>query len=245
MESIKHFRKNNRTSSEIRFLEFEPNYLSNAEGSCLVKLGDTWVVCTATIDDKLPHFKRNSGSGWITAEYGMLPRSTDNRMQREAMKGKQGGRTQEIQRLISRSLRAAVDLSRLGDRQIIIDCDVIKADGGTRTAAINGGYIAMYLALKSLFNKGLIRRIPIIKHVTAVSCGIVKQQTLLDLDYNEDSGAEVDSNFVLASDNSIIEVQCTAEQSTFNDEQMLSMLELAKLGCKQILTKQMQAIGLA
>ncbi len=236
-------RLDNRSLDQIRPIEFHINYLENSEGSCLVKIGKTWVVCTASIDEKLPYFLRNTGSGWLSAEYGMLPRSTHTRMQREANKGP-SGRTQEIQRLIGRSLRAALNLNELGERQILIDCDVIQADGGTRTAAINGGYIALHLALRNLFQKRLLRKMPIVRHVAAISCGIVQGKTMLDLAFTEDSNADVDANFVCSSDGSMIEMQCTGEKGTFTNAQMISMLEMSQKACQQIIEEQKRVLNL-
>ncbi len=238
-------RHNNRHSFEIRNIEFEVNYIKNAEGSCLVKMGDTWVLCTATIEDRVPQFLRNKGHGWITAEYSMLPCSTNERVVREIVKGKQSGRTHEIQRLISRSLRTAVNLEWLGEKQIIIDCDVLQADGGTRTASINGGYVALGIALRHLNKRGLLRRLPITKHVAAISCGVVDQQIVVDMDYNEDSNADVDANFVYTSDDSFVEVQYTGEKTTFSQDMMFAMLDCAKQSCIKIIDKQKAAIAAA
>jgi len=235
-------RSENRSFDQLRNVVFTPKFSAYAEGSCLVKFGNTHVLCNASVDERVPPFLRNSGSGWVTAEYSMLPRSTHSRMQRESAKGKVSGRTQEIQRLIGRSLRAAVDLKALGERQIIIDCDVISADGGTRTASITGGYVALALALHGLKKQGLITKIPLSNQVAAVSCGIVKGQPVLDLDYNEDSTAEVDSNFVMNSKAQIIEVQGTAEDGVFSREQFNAMLDLAEKGVAELAELQNQAI---
>ena len=237
-------RENNRRHNELREISFDLNFINNAEGSCLVKFGNTHVVCTATVDDRVPMFLRGKGSGWVTAEYGMLPRSTNTRMQREVSKGGLGGRTQEIQRLIGRSLRSVIDLKLLRERQIIIDCDVINADGGTRTAAITGGYIALYLACKKLLEDRIISKMPITSMISAVSCGIVDGMHLLDLDYFEDSSAEVDANFILTNDNKIIEIQATAEQKSYTQEDFLRMLELARVGTNQLFELQKQALGI-
>ncbi|WP_039458514.1 ribonuclease PH [Candidatus Jidaibacter acanthamoebae] len=237
-------RENNRRHNELREISFDLNFINNAEGSCLVKFGNTHVVCTATVDDRVPMFLRGKGSGWVTAEYGMLPRSTNTRMQREVSKGGLGGRTQEIQRLIGRSLRSVIDLKLLRERQIIIDCDVINADGGTRTAAITGGYIALYLACKKLLEDRIISKMPITSMISAVSCGIVDGVHLLDLDYFEDSSAEVDANFILTNDNKIIEIQATAEQKSYTQEDFLRMLELARVGTNQLFELQKQALGI-
>lgn len=241
--AISYVRNKKRESNEMRDLKFQTNYIENADGSCLVTLGNTWVVCTATIDEKVPYFIKNTGKGWITAEYGMLPRSTGERMQREAAKGSQSGRTQEIQRLISRSLRMAINLRDIGERQIIIDCDVIKADGGTRTAAINGGYIALHLALQRMIDKRMIRNMPKIKNIAAISCGIIREHPLLDLEYAEDSIACVDANFVFDGEGKIIEIQCTAEKNGFTDAQLLDVVKLARDGCEDIINKQNIAVN--
>lgn len=238
-------RKDKRQLLEMRNLSFEVNYTKHPEGSCLVKCGDTWVLCTASIDEKVPPFLRNKGQGWITAEYNMLPRATHERVIRDIVKGRQSGRTLEIQRLISRSLRAALNLELLGERQITIDCDVLQADGGTRTAAINGGYVALQLALRSLNKKGLIHRMPILKHVSAISCGVVKGEVMVDLNYLEDSSAEVDANFVFTSDNKFVEVQVTGEKNTFDQDSMTKMLEASRLSCMEIIQKQKAAVAIA
>ncbi len=219
-------RKNDRKNSELRDISLTRNISPYAEGSCLVKFGKTHVICTASIDEKVPFWMRGSGKGWITAEYGMLPRSTHKRMDREISKGKVSGRTQEIQRLIGRSLRAAVNLDTLGELQIKIDCDVIQADGGTRTASITGSWIALYDAIKFLISKGKLTSNPIINQVAAISCGIVDGEVLLDLDYEEDSNAEVDANFVLSEDNGIIEIQTTSEKNPINIVQFNQIFEL-------------------
>ena len=226
----------------MREISFEKDVNIHADGSCLVKFGNTHVLCLATIDEKVPHWLKNTGKGWVTAEYGMLPRSTNTRMDREAAKGKQSGRTQEIQRLIGRSLRSIVDLSNLGERQIKIDCDVIQADGGTRTASISGGFIALYLAIEKLKNNYNLQK-PIIKNfIGAVSTGIVENKALLDLDYREDSEAQVDANFVICDSDEISEIQVTGEEFFFNDKQFSEMFSLAKIGVKEIITKQKEAL---
>lgn len=227
----------------MRPISFQVNYTKQARGSCLVQVGDTWVLCTASIEDKVPPFLRNTGKGWINAEYSMLPGSTSERVMREIVKGKQSGRTHEIQRLISRSLRASINLELLGERMITVDCDVLQADGGTRTAAINGGYVALQIALRSLNKSGLIHRLPFIRHVAAISCGVVNGQILVDLDYPEDSNADVDANFVYTSDGKFVEVQFTGEKNTFDQETILSMLETSKTACTNIITKQKEAIA--
>ncbi len=226
----------------MREISFEKNVNIHADGSCLVKFGNTHVLCLATIDEKVPHWLKNTGKGWVTAEYGMLPRSTNTRMDREAAKGKQSGRTQEIQRLIGRSLRSIVDLSNLGERQIKIDCDVIQADGGTRTASISGGFISLYLAIEKLKNNYNLQK-PIIKNfIGAVSTGIVENKALLDLDYREDSEAQVDANFVICDSDDISEIQVTGEEFFFNDTQFTEMFSLAKIGVKEIISKQKEAL---
>lgn len=235
-------RPSERKSNQIRKLEIETNVLNSAEGSCMIRLGDTHVICSASLEEGVPRFLRGKGSGWITAEYGMLPRSTHDRMKREAAQGKQGGRTQEIQRLIGRSLRAAVDLKLLGERQIIIDCDVINADGGTRTAAITGSYVALYLAFRNMLGTRLLRTNPMKMQVAAISSGIYKGEAVVDLDYIEDSAAEVDANFVFASDGRLIEVQACAEQEPFSEEQFAQMLKLAKQGAGEMMAAQNQAL---
>ncbi len=226
----------------MREISFKKNVNIHADGSCLVKFGNTHVLCLATIDEKVPHWLKNTGKGWVTAEYGMLPRSTNTRMDREAAKGKQSGRTQEIQRLIGRSLRSIVDLANLGERQIKIDCDVIQADGGTRTASISGGFISLYLAIEKLKNNYNLQK-PIIKNfIGAVSTGIVENKALLDLDYKEDSEAQVDANFVICDSDEISEIQVTGEEFFFNDTQFTEMFSLAKIGVKEIISKQKEAL---
>ncbi len=234
--------RKDRTFNQMREISFEKDVNIHADGSCLVKFGNTHVLCLATIDEKVPHWLKNTGKGWITAEYGMLPRSTNTRMDREAAKGKQSGRTQEIQRLIGRSLRSIVDLSNLGERQIKIDCDVIQADGGTRTASISGGFISLYLAIEKLKNNYNLQK-PIIKNfIGAVSAGIVENKALLDLDYREDSEAQVDANFVICDSDEISEIQVTGEEFFFNDAQFTEMFSLAKIGVKEIISKQKEAL---
>ncbi len=234
--------RKDRSFNQMREISFEKDINIHADGSCLVKFGNTHVLCLATIDEKVPHWLRNTGKGWVTAEYGMLPRSTNTRMDREAAKGKQSGRTQEIQRLIGRSLRSIVDLSNLGERQIKIDCDVIQADGGTRTASISGGFISLYLAIEKLKNNYNLQK-PIIKNfIGAVSTGIVENKALLDLDYREDSEAQVDANFVICDSDEISEIQVTGEEFFFNDAQFTEMFSLAKIGVKEIISKQKEAL---
>ncbi len=234
--------RKDRSFNQMRKISFEKNVNIHADGSCLVKFGNTHVLCLATIDEKVPHWLKNTGKGWVTAEYGMLPRSTNTRMDREAAKGKQSGRTQEIQRLIGRSLRSIVDLSNLGERQIKVDCDVIQADGGTRTASISGGFISLYLAIEKLKNNYNLQK-PIIKNfIGAVSTGIVENKAMLDLDYKEDSDAQVDANFVICDSDEISEIQVTGEEFFFNDNQFTEMFSLAKIGVKEIISKQKEAL---
>ena len=232
-------RPSGRAFDQMRALTFEPGFTKHAEGSCLVSFGDTRVLVTASVEDKLPPFLRGKGQGWVTAEYGMLPRSTHTRSNREAAKGKQSGRTQEIQRLIGRSLRAVVDLKALGERQIVVDCDVIQADGGTRTASISGAWVALRIAIDKL-NLAVD---PIQTQVAAVSCGIHDGNAVLDLDYIEDSSAGSDGNFVLTGDGAIVEAQISAEGATFDDEALLRLLRLAKIGCADIFKAQLAATG--
>jgi ribonuclease PH len=231
-------RPSSRLADQLRSVSLEPGFAKHAEGSCLVKFGDTHVLCTASVDEKVPPFLRNTGLGWVTAEYGMLPRATHDRMDREAAKGKQSGRTQEIQRLIGRSLRAVVDRKALGEIQIKIDCDVIQADGGTRTASVTGGYIALGLAVRHLLKTGKLKANPLTTSVAAVSCGIYRGHAVLDLDYAEDSNAEVDSNFVLTGAGGIVEIQGTAEQVPFTEAQFQSMLALAQKGITELTVMQ-------
>jgi len=232
-------RPSGRAPDQMRELKFEPGFTKHAEGSCLVSFGDTRVLVTASVEDRVPPFLRGKGQGWVTAEYGMLPRATHTRGNREAAKGKQSGRTQEIQRLIGRSLRAVVDLPKLGERQITVDCDVIQADGGTRTAAISGAWVALRLAVDGL----KLPVDPIVKQVAAVSCGIHNGQAVLDLDYVEDSAAGCDGNFVLTSDNNIVEAQVTAEGECYDEEGLLRLLRLARIGCDEIFQAQLKAAG--
>ncbi len=234
--------RKDRTFQEIRNISFEINVNLHAEGSCFVKFGNTQVICTASIDEKTPPWLKNSGKGWVTAEYGMLPRSTNTRIERESAKGKQSGRSQEIQRLIGRSLRSITNLENLGERQIKIDCDVIQADGGTRTASISGGFVALYLATKKLKDNYNIKK-PIIKDfIGAVSAGIIDNQAALDLDYNEDSSAQVDSNFVICESGKIVEIQVSGEEYYFTYEQFTQIYELAKKGISEIIKKQKEIL---
>ncbi len=238
-------RPSGRQSNELRTVTLEPGWAKHAEGSCLIKCGDTHVICTASIEERLPPFLRNSGQGWVTAEYGMLPRATGSRMPREAARGKQSGRTQEIQRLIGRSLRSVTDLKALGERQITIDCDVLQADGGTRTASITGAYVALHQALQGLMKKDLLATMPLHDQVAAVSCGIYEGTPVLDLDYPEDSTAQADANFVLTASGKIIEVQGTAEGLPFSEEQFHELFRLAKAGIADLADMQRKALNLA
>ena len=235
--------RKDRAFDELREIAFETNTNIHAEGSCLVKFGNTHVICTASIDEKTPPWLRGSGKGWVTAEYGMLPRATHTRGDREAARGKQSGRTQEIQRLIGRSLRAIVDLKILGEIQIKVDCDVIQADGGTRTAAITGSFVALALACRGLEKIGAVARSPIIGQVAAISCGLYKGETVIDLDYDEDSTAEADANFVMTEGGMLIEVQGTAEGAPFSRVQFDALLDLATDGISELCRAQSKAIA--
>jgi ribonuclease PH len=234
-------RPSGRAPDQMRELKFEPGFTSHAEGSCLVSFGETRVLVTASVEEKVPPFLRGKGKGWVTAEYGMLPRATHTRGAREAAKGKQSGRTQEIQRLIGRSLRAVVELEKLGERQIVLDCDVIQADGGTRTAAISGAWVALRLAVDGLMPQ--LSADPIRTQVGAVSCGIHEGTAVLDLDYAEDSTAGCDGNFVLTADGGIVEAQVTAEGECYDEEGLLRLLRLARIGCNEIFAAQLKATG--
>ncbi len=237
-------RPSGRKTDQMRKVSFERNISKHAEGSCLVKFGDTHVLVTASLEDKTPPWLRNSGKGWVTAEYGMLPRATGDRMKREAAAGKQGGRTQEIQRLIGRSLRAVVDLEALGERQITVDCDVIQADGGTRTASITGAWIALHDCLKWMEARSMIRVEKVLKdHVAAISCGIFAAQSIIDLDYLEDSAAETDANFVMTGLGGIVEIQGTAEGKPFTEEEFSGLLALARAGIADLVALQKQAVA--
>ena len=231
-------RQSGRAPDEMRAIAIETNFTKHAEGSCLIGFGDTKVLVTASVEERVPPWLRGKGEGWVTAEYSMLPRATHTRGAREAARGKQSGRTQEIQRLIGRSLRAVTDLKKLGERQIVLDCDVIQADGGTRTAAISGAWVALRLAVNKLSAQGLIVEDPISAKVAAVSCGICAGTPLLDLDYGEDSAADADANFVLIEGGQIAEVQATAEKATYDEEGLLRLLRLARLGCARIYEAQ-------
>lgn len=231
-----------RSASEIRTVSIEPNFYSHAEGSCLIKMGNTHVICSASLDENIPPFLRGKNKGWVTAEYCMLPRSTQSRTRRESVLGKQSGRTQEIQRLIGRALRSVVKLEHLGERQLIVDCDVIQADGGTRTACITGGYVALYLAVKKLYNTKLLRSMPIKEEIAAISCGVYSGKVITDLDYQEDSNADVDANFVMTASGRIVEIQGTAENHPFTEETFFKMLTLAKDSISQLIDIQREAI---
>jgi len=236
-------RPSGRAPDQMRAITIETGFTVHAEGSVLIGFGDTKVLVTASIEERVPPFLRGKGQGWVTAEYGMLPRATHTRGSREAAKGKQSGRTQEIQRLIGRSLRAVVDMTKLGERQITIDCDVLQADGGTRTAAISGGWVALRLAIDKLIAGGLLAEDPITAQVAAVSCGIHQGTPVLDLDYIEDSGAHADANFVLLDNGNIAEAQATAEGATYDEEALLRLLRLARIGCAEIFAAQRKAAG--
>ncbi len=237
-------RPSKRAADEMRAISFERGVSKHAEGSCLVKFGDTHVLCTASLEEKVPGWMRNTGKGWVTAEYGMLPRSTGERMRREAATGKQGGRTQEIQRLIGRSLRAVVDMQALGEMQITVDCDVIQADGGTRTAAITGGWVALHECLRWMEARQMVRVEKVLKdHVAAISCGIYEGAPVLDLDYAEDSVAETDSNFVMTGKGGIVEIQGTAEGTPFSEEEFAALMKLARGGIDRLVSLQKMAVA--
>ena len=242
--SIGIMRPSGRKHNEKRAVSAEIGISKYAEGSCLIKFGDTHVLCTASVEERVPPFLRGQGLGWVTAEYGMLPRSTHTRTDREAARGKQSGRTLEIQRLIGRSLRAVTDTKALGERQVRIDCDVIQADGGTRTAAITGGYVALYLALTSLVSKKVLPRVPLSDQVAAISCGVYKGHPVLDLDYSEDSSADADCNFVLTGTGGIIEIQATAEREPFSPNIFDELTDLAKCGVAELVRVQKTVLGL-
>ena len=227
-------RNNNRENDELREIKITKNFIMHPEGSVLIEFGNTKVICNATVEEKVPPFLKGSGSGWVTAEYSMIPRATNVRTQREVNKGKPTGRTMEIQRLIGRSLRSAVDLKKLGERTIIVDCDVIQADGGTRTASITGGYLALETAVEQLINSGLLSQNPVIAKVAAISVGKVKGEILLDLEYSEDSLAEVDMNIVMNSKNEFIEIQGTGEEATFSYDELIKFIEAAKKGFEKL-----------
>ena len=237
-------RPSGRAPDQLRTVALETGFSKHAEGSCLIKFGDTHVLCTASIEDGVPRFMKGRGQGWVTAEYGMLPRSTHTRTDREAARGKQGGRTLEIQRLIGRSLRAVTDATGLGERQIRIDCDVLQADGGTRTAAITGSYVALYQAMAGLVDLGVLKSVPLTDHVAAVSCGVYQGTAVLDLDYPEDSNAQADANFVLTGNGGIVEIQATAEDEPFSGSEFDSLMVLARSGIADLVKLQKSALGL-
>lgn len=239
------FRSDNRALDQIRELKLTPEFIRTAEGSCLIEVGNTRVICTATIEESVPNWMRNQGKGWVTSEYGMLPRATLTRTAREAARGKQGGRTMEIQRLIGRSMRAVVDTVKLGERTLWIDCDVIQADGGTRTASITGGFVAMALAMQKLVASGTLKRLPLKDTVAAISVGIVDGEPMLDLAYEEDSRAAVDMNYVLTGSNKFIEIQATAEHEPFGDEQLTQMTALARKGIAELVARQSEVLAAA
>ncbi len=236
-------RPSKRANDQMRTVTLEPGFSKHAEGSCLVKFGNTHVLVTASLEETAPGFLRGTGKGWVTAEYGMLPRSTHERMRREAAQGKQSGRTQEIQRLVGRSLRAVVDMTALGERQIVIDCDVLQADGGTRTASITGGFVALHQCINFMKKTGMVTKPAIKDHVAAISCGIWKGTPVLDLDYDEDSTAETDANFVLTGQGGLVEIQGTAEGAPFSDAEFAAMLGLARKGIGELVDLQKKAIG--
>jgi ribonuclease PH len=237
-------RPSGRAPDAMRPIILDPGVAKYAEGSCLAKFGDTQVLCTASVEERVPPFLRNTGKGWVTAEYGMLPRSTATRTDREATRGRQSGRTQEIQRLIGRSLRAVIDLTRLGERQIRIDCDVLQADGGTRTVAVTGSYVALHQACQHLVTSGLLKGLPLRDSVAAISCGVIAGSAVLDLDYAEDSQAETDANFVLTGTGGIVEVQATAEGAPFDEALFTEMLGLARAGIAELTRHQRATLGL-
>ena len=232
-----------RKINELRKIEIIPNFSPNAEGSCLIKCGETHVLCNASVDENIPRWLKGQEQGWVTAEYGMLPRSTQDRMNRESKIGKQSGRTQEIQRLIGRSLRSVIDLHKLKNYQIIIDCDVLQADGGTRTAAITGAFIALKLCIAKLIEQKKIKSNPIIESLAAISCGVIGNETYLDLDYSEDLGADVDANFVITENEKIVEIQMTSEEKLCSEDNFQQMLNMAKVGIKQLIEFQKDLIS--
>jgi ribonuclease PH len=236
-------RPSKRAADEMRLVSIERNVARYAEGSCLIKFGETHVLCTASLEDKPPQWLRGQGRGWVTAEYAMLPRATHTRTRRESTSGKQSGRTQEIQRLVGRSLRAVVDLQQLGERQIVVDCDVLQADGGTRTASITGGWVALYECLRWMRQRSIIKEIPMKDHVAAISCGVSKGVAVLDLDYAEDSVAETDANFVITGAGGLVEVQATAEGAIFSQEQLDAMIVLARKGVNELVALQKAAVA--
>lgn len=237
-------RPSKRRSDQLRPVTLETGFMKHADGSCLIRIGGTHVVCSATIEEKTPPFLKNTGKGWVTAEYGMLPCATQSRVDREAARGKQSGRTHEIQRLIGRSLRAVTKLDGFGERQIRIDCDVLQADGGTRTASITGAYVALYLAFQKMKDQQLIKEIPLVDQVAAISCGLYEGHPVLDLDYDEDSKAQADANFVLTGRGGIVEIQGTSEESPFDEEEFYALLELAKTGVDSLIKLQKKTLNL-
>jgi len=236
-------RPSKRSATQLRPLSIEINTMPNAYGSCLIRIGNTHIICCATIEEKAPPFLRGTGKGWVTAEYGMLPCSTNSRVDREAVKGKQTGRTQEIQRLIGRALRSVIKLDGFGEKQIRVDCDVISADGGTRTAAITGGFVALHLAFQHMKKLGMITELPIKHYVAAISCGLYQGQPVLDLDYLEDSAAQADANFVLTDNGGIVEIQGTAEQDPFDESEFFTLLEMAREGCDTLFKLQRKVLS--
>ena len=236
-------RPSGRNPDQLREIVLEPDASKHAEGSCLAKFGDTHVLCTASVEQRVPPWMRDTGRGWVTAEYGMLPRSTNTRTDREATRGKQLGRTQEIQRLIGRSLRAVTDLEALGEIQVKLDCDVIQADGGTRTTAITGSYVALHRALERCFNLGITKNIPLINQVASISCGLYKGTAIIDLDYDEDANAEVDASFVLTENGEIVEIQSAAEADPFSEDQFFDLLKLAQAGVAKLAAAQRRALA--
>ena len=235
--------RKNRKINELRKIEIIPNFSPNAEGSCLIKCGETHVLCNASVDENIPRWLKGQDRGWITAEYGMLPRSTLDRMNRESKLGKQSGRTQEIQRLIGRSLRSVVDLHKLKNYQVIIDCDVLQADGGTRTAAITGAFVALKLCINKLIEQKKIKSDPITESLAAISCGVIENETYLDLDYSEDLGAEVDANFVITENEKLVEIQMTSEEKLCSEDNFQQMLTIAKVGIKQLIEIQKKILS--
>ncbi|MDF2095067.1 ribonuclease PH [Aquibaculum arenosum] len=238
-------RPSGRAADALRSIDFQIDVNKYAEGSCLISFGDTRVLCTASIEQSVPGWLRNSGRGWVTAEYGMLPRATDTRTDREAARGKQSGRTQEIQRLVGRSLRAVTDLKGFGERQIRVDCDVLQADGGTRTAAITGSYVALHLAFEHMRRLGAVTRVPLLEPVAAISCGLYQGAPVLDLDYAEDSQAEADANFVITASGQLVEVQATAEKTAFRRQELDALLDLAEKGVGELVALQREVLGLS
>ena len=237
-------RPSGRATDELRNITLDISVSKHAEGSCLIKMGETHVFCLASVEERVPPWMRNTGKGWVTAEYGMLPRSTGSRMGREAARGKQSGRTQEIQRLIGRSLRAVTDLTAMGEMQVTVDCDVIQADGGTRTAGITGAYIALHLAFQRMVDLGVLKSIPLTDEVAAISCGLYNGVAVLDLDYDEDSTAQADANFVLTGKQGIVEIQGTAEEKPFSPDQFSELMTLARKGIDKLVVMQRQTLGL-